>query len=158
MIVLVGALILAAARADPVGPTLPWGIHIAYGSDPSTELTVMWSTRAPVDGTFVRYGVADQGELDEVTSGDAYTFQPFGSAEAQDLHLVRLAGLLPGTVYSYAVGSGIDGAGSSETFNFTTHPADPAGWVPTLAIFGDMGISSNAQDTMVNLCVWTLDP
>jgi hypothetical protein len=146
----------AAARGeDPVGPTLPWGLHLAYGSDPATSMTVGWSTRDPVAGSVVRYGVAaapgGAAELDQAAAGNASTFQPPGSARPQDLHLVRLTGLLPGTTYAYAVGSDAAGSDSSALFDFTTAPeaTQATEWAPTLAIFGDMGISANAQDTLV---------
>jgi len=149
-IVTVGAGFLAFAThalADPVGPTLPWGIHLAYGDEPSSEMTVMWSTRDPVQGTFVRYGL-DSDKLSLVAEGNATTFKARGSAEAQDIHLVRLTGLSPATEYFYAVGSDAQGAESSATAHFTTSPSDPLSWSPTIAIFGDMGISPNAQATL----------
>lgn len=130
----------AAAAADPVGPTFPWGIHVAYGAEGgATSMTVMWSTRARTPTLLAIAAPAPAN-----VSGEAIAFSDGGNV--QTLHRVRLTGLAPATVYTYAVG---DGAGAmSKSFTFMTQPADAAAWQPTLAIFGDMGISSNAQATM----------
>jgi len=149
-------LLVATATArgeDPVGPMLPWGIHLAYGADPATTMTVGWSTRDPVPNTIVLYGLASGGvaQLDQVATGNATTFQPPGTALPQDLHLVHLTELEPGTKYAYVVCSGTSGTNCSDVFHFTTafDTSSSMEWTPTLAIFGDMGISSNAQDTLV---------
>jgi hypothetical protein len=148
-------MIMAKARGeDPVGPTLPWGIHLAYGADPATTMTVGWSTREPVPNTVVLYGLDSGGDaqLDQVATGNATTFQPPGTALPQDLHLVHLTELEPGTKYAYVVCSDESGTNASDVFHFTTAfegSSSSTEWTPTLAIFGDMGISSNAQDTLV---------
>ena len=36
---------LAAAAAEPANPYAPWGTHLAFGEDPTTMMSVMWSTR-----------------------------------------------------------------------------------------------------------------
>jgi len=135
------ALLSAAFAADPVGPTLPWGVHLALGGDAATTATIMWSTRAAVAGSVVSFAPA-AGGAPARASGEAFAFSDGGNE--QTLHRVRLAGLAPGTRYAYSVG---DGAGAtSANFSFATAPAD--GWLPTIAVFGDMGISANALATM----------
>lgn len=71
--------------------------------------------------------------------GDSSPFSDSGNT--QTIHRVYLSGLTASTAYEYSVGSA---AAASDVFRFTTPPYK----APTLAIFGDMGISSNAQDTM----------
>jgi hypothetical protein len=136
---LLAAFAAASVAADPVGPTFPWGIHVAYGADGgASSMTVMWSTRAPTP-TLVAISAPTPANV----SGEAIAFSDGGNV--QTLHRVRLTGLAPATVYTYAVGS----AGAmSQAYTFMTQPAEPAAWQPTLAIFGDMGISTNAQATM----------
>jgi hypothetical protein len=136
------ALLLSAAAADPVGPTQPWGIHTAIGEDGgATSLTVMWSTRAAVAASVVTLLAPTPANV----TGEAIPFSDGGNV--QTLHRVRLTGLAPATRYTYTVGGGSP-ATTSASFAFSTHPAAPAAWQPTLAIYGDMGISSNAQATM----------
>ena len=48
-------------------------------------------------GLLPSYGAFGSDALDQVASGNASTFQPPGTAEPQDLHVVRLTGLTPGT-------------------------------------------------------------
>jgi len=103
-------------------------------------MTVMWSTRAAVPASVVT--LLSPTRLN--VSGDVFAFSDSGNV--QTLHRVHLTGLAPATTYAYTVG---DGAGAqSRSYSFTTHPADASAWQPTLAIYGDMGTSSNAQATM----------
>jgi hypothetical protein len=138
------AALAAAVAVDPVGPTAPWGIHLAIGAaGGATSATLMWSTRAPVAASVVTLLTPTPANF----TGEALPFSDGGNV--QTLHRVRLAGLAPGTKYTYRVGDGGAGAATtSPVLSFTTQPQDPASWQPTLAIFGDMGISTNAQSTM----------
>ena len=119
----------------------PFGVHIAYGApDGSTSITVMWSTRSYVPTSVVSL-------LSPVAANVTGSTFPFSdSNNVQTMHRVYLTGLAPATRYTYTVGA--PGASSSAPFSFTTQPADGGAWQPTLAIFGDMGISANAQATM----------
>ena len=129
------------AAADPVGPTQPWGSHTAYGAEGgATSLTFMWSTRAAVPASIVTFSAPTPSNY----SGEAIAFSEGGNV--QTLHRVRVTGLAPGTAYTYVVGDG--GADVSRAYTVRTQPASPAAWQPTLAIYGDMGISTNAQSTM----------
>jgi hypothetical protein len=136
--------VAAAAAADPVGPTSPWGVHLAIGQEGgATSATVMWSTRAQVPASVVTVLTPTAANY----TGEIIPFSDGGNV--QTLHRVRLSGLTPATRYTYRVGDGsASGSTASSVFAFTTQPTDPASWQPTLAIFGDMGISSNALSTM----------
>lgn len=124
-----------------VGPYLPWGIHMAYGSDPTTTMSFMWSTRSPVTGSYVHLG-ASSSNLNTSFLGVQTMFSDVNNT--QYLHKVLTSGLQPGTTYYYAVDDGVGNA--STVYHFTTYPAAPA--VTTFAIFGDMGIDGNAHDTL----------
>lgn len=102
-------------------------------------MTIMWSTRAPMPSV-VSYSAA--GGAAQRAAGDAIPFSDVGNV--QTIHRVRLAGLSPGTAYSYTVGDGANA--TSRAYSFTTPSA--TAYSPTIAVFGDMGISANAQATM----------
>ena len=103
----------------------------------------MWSTRDLVSESVVSVTAVPNGQPINFT-GDIIPFSDVGNV--QTIHRVRLTGLTPATSYSYIVG---DGAGAmSQAYDFRTAPADGDDWSPVLAIYGDMGISSNAQATM----------
>ncbi len=138
------AAVAAAVYADPVGPTAPWGVHLAIGQEGgATSATVMWSTRAHVSASVVTVLTPTAANY----TGEVIPFSDGGNV--QTLHRVRLSGLTPATRYTYRVGDGsASGSTASSVFAFTTQPADPTSWQPTLAIYGDMGISTNALSTM----------
>lgn len=142
----VAALSVAAAGAtavgEPFGPWQPWGVHAAYGDDPLTSFRVAFSTRLGTEASVVSLGTSPNA-LTQTYTGEAAKFTDV--ANNQWVHSVTVDGLAPGTTYYYRVG---DGAGnSSEVFSFITQPQT---WTrpPVLAIFGDMGIDVNAQQTM----------
>jgi hypothetical protein len=56
---------LLASASGPSGSVLaPFGRHIAYGADPTSQMSVAWQVAAPVNSPFVRVGStpADLGE------------------------------------------------------------------------------------------------
>jgi hypothetical protein len=136
---------VAQLLAQVGGDRAPWGVHVAYGSDPCTEMTVMWSTRAAVNKTVVAAGpAAGEPALPLLFTGEQIPFSDVGNV--QTLHRVTMVGLQPGTRYAYQVGDGGDHV--SAEFQFSTQPAAGSGWLPTLAIYGDMGVTANGQATM----------
>ena len=148
--------IIAAAAAivsavDPVSsPYLPWGVHLAYGEDGRTSMSVLWSTRS------------DPGAPSEAVVTDASgaavahfaaTSKMFSdSGNVQFIHNTTMTGLAPGSAYSYTVGA--TNGNVSASFAFRTQPATPDGaWdggraYPVLAIYGDMGVEVNALKTL----------
>lgn len=139
-VVLLASLSLVAS-SDPVGPTLPWGVHVTFGADPTSELTVMWSTRNVVTPSVVQYSVNGGAQL--TTTGEEIPFSD--SNNVQTLHRVYVTGLAPGSTVSYRVGDGGSNV-DDDVFNVTMAPT--SNWSPKIAVYGDMGISSNAQNTM----------
>lgn len=141
------SLHVASARAfamgdvPPVGVT-PWGVHTAFGADPATTLTIMWSTRVSTS-SIVTLTAAGGGP--QRVAGEIIPFSDVGNI--QTLHRVRLTDLTPATAYSYTVGDGSSTVNAtSRVFNFETPPAQ--NWSPYIAVFGDMGVTSNALATM----------
>ncbi len=102
----------------------------------------MWSTRAAVATSAVAFAPA--GGAPRVQAGEVIPFS--NSGNVQTLHRVRLAGLAPGTLYNYTVGDAPSGGAQSAAYAFSTPPT--ADWSPTLAVYGDMGITPNGRATM----------
>lgn len=124
----------------------PWGVHIAYGADPSTQMTIMWSTRDAVPAPVVTAGVLSGAPAMPLKlAAEVIPFKG-DTGNVQTLYRATLGGLQPGNSYLYQVGDG--GQHVSAIFNFTTRPLPSAAWRPTFAIYGDLGISANGQETM----------
>jgi hypothetical protein len=147
----------------------PAGLHLAFGADPATQMSVSWQLRGPAADPFVRIG-ADPDQLGEripaeiralATPVSAINPASGGPVEQYYLH-ARLAGLEPGRTYYYRVGHrGLDGPrepdgrrelgglnGSGEpggVGSFTTAPRTRAPF--TFTAFGDQGISDDAVGT-----------
>jgi len=140
-----------AAAQEPANRYAPWGTHLAFGNDPTSEMSVVWSTRlspaapAVVDATLVATGATTRFAAVSAVYSD--------SNNIQTIHKANMTGLVPGGKYTYVVGDG-SGANSSATFRFSLHPvAGSGGWAngrdyPILSIYGDMGVATNAHKTL----------
>ncbi len=118
-------LILALSILAQDAPTQ---IHLSYGSDPSTQMIVMWRTASSTSTHQVKFGTTIS--LGATASGTA----------VGTLHTVSLDGLQPSTLYYYSCGSA---AGWSAAKTFRTAPASPQKFV--IAAYGDAGITSNSK-------------
>jgi len=136
----------------------PFGRHIAYGADPTTQIAVAWQTAAAVTNPFVRVGPSpyDLGnrigaEVRALATPLSYITDQIDSLpinvtypiEQYYLH-AAISGLQPGQTYFYSVGhDGWDGgqvAGS-----FTT--ARPGRGPFRFTAFGDQGWSYDSVAT-----------
>ncbi len=155
-------------RADgPGGASIaPFGRHIAYGADPTTQMAVSWQVKAAVTNPFIRVGPSPYdlsgpiaAEVRTVTTPasiwNTSTAEPddsippsLASATIEQYYLhATLTGLRPGETYYYSVGhQGFDFSGSVATLgSFTTAPR---GRVPfRFTAFGDMGWSYDSVGT-----------
>jgi hypothetical protein len=155
-------------RADgPAGRAIaPFGRHIAYGADPTTQMAVAWQVPASVNNPFIRIGSSplDLGgpiaaEVRTVTtpasiwntanaSPDDSIPPSLATATIEQYYLhATLTGLQPGQTYWYSVGhQGWDFSGSAATLGtFTTAQA---GRIPfRFTAFGDMGWSYDSVGT-----------
>ena len=115
----------AAARASDV--------HLVYGDNARTAMTVSWSTPRSVDRPRLEIG-PDRGLGQRV---------PVNSRSTKDLRTVyhhgKVEGLQPGTRYRYRITH--RGAGAT-TGTFTTAPARAERF--RFAAFGDMGVNAAA--------------
>jgi Purple acid Phosphatase, N-terminal domain/Calcineurin-like phosphoesterase len=138
----------------------PFGKHIAFGSDPASQMSVAWQTAGPVNSPFIRIG---QSPLDlsgriaaevrnlatpasvwnSATASPVDSVTPSLSAATIEQYYVhaQLTGLRAGTTYYYSLGH--QGWDHGEVAgHFTTAPH---GRVPfTFTAFGDQGVSYDA--------------
>jgi hypothetical protein len=108
---------------DPVGPYLPWGIHMAYGSDPTTSMSFMWSTRSSTRSSTVYVTSVETGQNSSFV-GTSFVYND--SNNIQSIHTTFVTGLEPGGHYSYTVGDEYGNRSSILTFNL--HPVNGGSW------------------------------
>ena len=135
----------------------PFGRHLAYGTDPRTEMTVSWQVPVAVKKPFIRIG-AHPWDLSRKIEAEVRTlYTPAGVGASGDhtqyyVH-AKLSHLRPGRTYYYGVGhQGFDPAephllGTLGTF--TTAPAHKEPF--TFTAFGDQGVSYHglANDSLL---------
>jgi 3',5'-cyclic AMP phosphodiesterase CpdA len=154
----VGSASLLAKAPRPAGNlVVPFGRHIAYGADPTRQITISWQTAAPVIRPFVRIG-SSPWDLGPAIPADvrnlttprtditaAYSVPPSDTGAVQQYYLhAKLSGLIPGKTYYYLVGhNGWDVTGNLGTIrSFTTAATGRAPF--TFTAFGDEGITYDA--------------
>jgi hypothetical protein len=157
----VGSASLLAAAARPSGAVVaPFGRHLAFGSDPTEQVSIAWQTPALVKNAFVRIATSpyDMAEripaellnlttpLSDIVSVDKVP--PADTSAVQQYFLqARLTGLRPGQTYYYFVGhDGWDVPNHLTTIgSFTTAPAGRKPF--TFTAFGDEGVTYDAVAT-----------
>ncbi|MCZ1019970.1 metallophosphoesterase family protein [Streptomyces noursei] len=109
------------------------GLHLQFGADPATEMTVSWISPCSVRRPQVRLGTHDGG-TGSVVDAETRTYRDGLSREEVYVHHARLTGLRPDTTYLYSAGH--DGT-APETGAFTTAPRGRTAF--TFTSFGDQG-------------------
>ncbi|MFF4804157.1 purple acid phosphatase family protein [Streptomyces sp. NPDC001351] len=135
----------------------PFGRHLAYGSDASTEMTVSWQVPVAVQKPFIRIGAHPWDLSRKIEAEVRSLYTPAGVGASGDhtqyyLH-AKLTHLRPGKTYYYGVGhQGFDPAephllGTLGTF--TTAPRHKKPF--TFTAFGDQGVSYHglANDSLI---------
>ena len=89
-------------RAAVAGSPPPAQVHLQFGAEPTSEMTVSWTTAAPVATPRVRYGPT-RGQLDGVAPADSVSFRDARSGTAVVCHHARITGLAAGSAYAYQV-------------------------------------------------------
>jgi Purple acid Phosphatase, N-terminal domain/Calcineurin-like phosphoesterase len=147
---------LLARPSWPGGSVLPpYGAHIAFGAEPTTQMSVTWQVAAPVDSPFLRVGSSpwDLGgriaaEIRTVTTART-AISPHdpvppaaGAIEQYYVHAL-VSGLRPGQAYYYSIGHhGWERAPAGPAGTFTTAPRGREPF--TFTAFGDQGVGSDA--------------
>ncbi|MCA6096073.1 metallophosphoesterase family protein [Streptomyces sp. SCA3-4] len=139
----------ATARVDG-SLVAPFGRHLAFGSDPRTQMRISWQVPFAVRRPFVRVGLQpwDLGVQIPAEVRALHTpalTKKLPQVDQFYLH-AALDNLTPGQTYFYGVGhDGYEPADPrrfSATGTFTTAPAQPEPFVFTA--FGDQGVSYHA--------------
>jgi len=116
----------------------PQQVHLSFGADGRTEMTVTWSTMANVDSVVLFQ--ADQANETVWYQVEAETTEFNSQTHVQYIHRAYLTGLKPATNYHYIVGNfQASDVHASPLFTFHTMSADPQ-WTPRLAVYGDFGL------------------
>ncbi|MBS1709001.1 MAG: purple acid phosphatase [Armatimonadetes bacterium] len=125
------AAVALSLAAHTFADNKPGEIHIAFGNDSQTAMSVVWQTATPTAAPTVQYGTSRSslGKTAKATRS-RYAYETKAIAEA------KLTGLLAGTTYYYRVGDKT--GGWSEVFSFRTAPRDPKEF--TFTAFGDHGV------------------
>ncbi len=122
----------------------PRGVHLTYGADPTTGMTISWSTPNAVADAALRFGPSPS-EYGDPVGAETRTVRatlPIYENSRSRYHHVRLEGLAPSTSYFYRVEHA---GGASEDLTFTTAPAMPEPF--TFTAFGDQGVTAGGAST-----------
>ena len=119
------AALLAGGRVwktHVVAGRQPDQITIAFGNDPSTELTWSWRTRPGASASIVRlWKEGAEGFQEYRGSSTTITLRELLNDPVNLRHTVRVTGLDPDSSYGYSVGEG-DGPGMSGWLSVRTAP------------------------------------
>lgn len=150
---------VAGAATLTIGPTLwrqPWaigappvaGIHLAYGADPQSQVTVSWSTAGSVPNARLEYGTGG-------VFGSTVAPETRALAQTPTLyHHAALEGLAPATTYDYRITH--DG-GDVQTGTFNTAPTGGSAAGFRMILLGDMGVTAGAAQHIARIAALT-DP
>jgi hypothetical protein len=126
-----------AQGAAPAAPAAPAptvaGLHLQFGADATTEITVSWHTLKPVQNPRVLLGRPD-GRLEQTATATPTSYVDDKSKQTVYAYHAKLTGLEPDSAYMY--GALHDGA-APEFGNFRTSPRGRAPF--TFTSFGDQG-------------------
>ncbi|WP_438290674.1 purple acid phosphatase family protein [Streptomyces sp. HUAS TT7] len=109
------------------------GLHLQFGADPATEMTVSWLSPQSVRRPHVRLG-SPEGGTGRVVEAETRTYRDGLSHEEVYVHHARLTRLRPDTTYLY---SAVHDGAPPETGSFTTAPRGRTAF--TFTSFGDQG-------------------
>ncbi|MGP9022728.1 purple acid phosphatase family protein [Streptomyces sp. BR1] len=109
------------------------GLHLQFGADAATEMTVSWISPQSVRRPQVRLG-SPHGGVGRVIDAETRTYRDGLSKEEVYVHHAHLTKLRPDTTYLYSAGH--EGA-APETGSFTTAPRGRTAF--TFTSFGDQG-------------------
>jgi hypothetical protein len=127
------AAILADSSPASAGAPRVAGLHLQFGADASTKITVSWHTPQPVANPRVALGLLD-GRLEGTAIAKPASYVDAKSSQTVYAWHAKLAGLDPNSVYMYAAVH--DGA-APEFGTFRTAPRGRAAF--TFTSFGDQG-------------------
>ncbi|MEY9876735.1 hypothetical protein ABH931_006246 [Streptacidiphilus sp. MAP12-33] len=92
---------LLMTEPEALGAPPVEGLHLTFGEDPATQMTVSWTTDGQVRDPHVRYGTFDGG-FGRNVGAETVTYVDGVSGRTVYIHHARLQGLAPDTFYTYA--------------------------------------------------------
>jgi len=111
----------------------PEQIHLAYGKDPTTMITVSWVTTYSTSRTVVQYGLSSGNYQFQATgTWSEYKFKKYKSGA---IHSVFITGLKPATKYYYRCGTTDEW---SAEYSFETASPQPE---VSLIVYGDLNLA-----------------
>jgi hypothetical protein len=116
-----------AVGTPQLGPDpTPFHVHLGLASDPRTSVTITWRTRdEATKASTVRFAAGDALAPESLTQrheGLQFRYETTGEVTPR-IHEAHLCGLVADTVYSYQVGSDVDGVATwSPVYSFRTAP------------------------------------
>jgi hypothetical protein len=130
----------AAVQDESAGLVAPVaGLHLQFGADASTEVTVSWHTLQPVRNPRVVLGRPD-GKFEQTVEARSVSYTDGKSRQVVYAYHAKLGGLQPAAVYMY--GALHDGAAPE----FGTFRTSPRGRAPlTFTSFGDQGTPTTGK-------------
>ena len=123
----------APTPSDPVAMPPITGLHLQFGSDASSEITVSWHTLRPVRRARVLLG-SPGGELKRLVEAKEVRYTDAKSGQVVHAWHARIDGLKPDTAYLYAA---LHEGAEAEFGTVRTAPRGRAGF--TFTSFGDQG-------------------
>jgi hypothetical protein len=139
----VPAVFFRASVSGTAAP--PSGVHLAYGSDPTTEMAVTWQLNFPVSQPYLHLGTSP-ASLTEKIPAELKTLKtsfPGQSLLQQYYFQARAASLQPDTTYYYAIG--YEGNPGSLLNSFKTAPPPGSDTPFTFTAFGDQAVNAHAN-------------
>jgi hypothetical protein len=127
------------AAPEPVGTPPVAGLHLQFGADASSEVTVSWHTLKPVSNPRVVLGRPD-GKLEQTAEATETSYKDGKSGQTVYAWHAKLSRLQPDTSYMY--GAMHDGA-TPDFGTFRTSPRGRAAF--TFTSFGDQGTPTAAK-------------
>jgi Purple acid Phosphatase, N-terminal domain/Calcineurin-like phosphoesterase len=126
--------------------TVPEQIHLTWGANPSSEVTVSWISPAAETTPQVTISPAVGGQSIFSATGLSYTDGLSG--EVVNAYHVPLSGLTPGATYTYTV---VDAATPSVTFTSSFTTPGTGRFAYSFTSFGDLGTpGTGATYTLAN--------
>lgn len=92
---------LLLTRPESLGAPAVEGLHLTFGTDPTRQMSVSWTTDGQVRNPRVRFGTLEGG-FGHTVAADTRTYTDGVSNRVVHTHHARLTNLKPGTYYTYA--------------------------------------------------------
>lgn len=125
---------LLLTRPEALGAPAVEGLHLTFGADPTSQMSVSWTTDGDVRNPRVSYGTAEGGH-GRTVAAETVTYTDGTSGRVVYVHHARLTRLEPDTYYTYAA---LHDGGRPDAGTFRTAPRGRRPF--TFTSFGDQAV------------------